>query len=215
MRIVFLGPPGAGKGTQAQRLAEAYGAHHISTGELIRAAMASKSPLGEKARPYIEEGLLVPDDLACELAEAALAEHGYDRFILDGFPRTLAQAAWLDARLQHLHKPLQVVLNLVVPDDAIVERLSRRRVHKLTGENYHLDYNPPPPDIDPALIVQRPDDHPEAIRHRLEVYRATHEPLEQYYQRQGLLVEVNGLGSMEEVFERLVSALKQQGILHA
>ena len=215
MRIVFLGPPGAGKGTQAQRLAAAYGAHHISTGELIRAAMASRSPLGEKARPYIEEGLLVPDDLACELAESALAEFEYDRFVLDGFPRTLTQAMWLDARLQQQHKPLQVVLNLVVPDEAIIERLSRRRVHKLTGENYHLDYNPPPPDVDSALIAQRPDDHPEAIRHRLEVYRATHELLEQYYQKQGLLVEIDGLGTMEEVFQRLVNVLKQHGILNA
>jgi len=213
MRIVFMGPPGAGKGTQARGLAAAYGLRHISTGDLIRAAIQKETPLGKRAQPYIEKGQLVPDELAWELAKAALAENHYDHFVLDGFPRTIRQAEWLDALLELQGRPLQIVLNLVVPDDLIVERLSRRRVHKLTGENYHLDFNPPPPDVDPSLIIQRPDDRPEAIRRRLEVYRTTHEPLAQYYRQRGLLVDVDGVGSMDEVFGRIQEVLRRQGIL--
>ncbi len=213
MRIVFMGPPGAGKGTQARRLSAAYGLRHISTGDLIRAAIQQETPLGKKAKPYIETGQLVPDELVWELARAALAENQYDRFILDGFPRTVRQAEWLDALLEQEGRPLQIVLKLVVPDDLIVARLSRRRVHKITGENYHLDFNPPPPDVDPSLIIQRPDDRPEAIRRRLEVYRTTHEPLEQYYRQRGLLVDVDGVGSMDEVFARIQEVLRCQGVL--
>ena len=213
MRIVFMGPPGAGKGTQARRLAAAYGLRHISTGDLIRAAIQEETPLGKKAQPYIEKGQLVPDELVWELAKAALAENRYDHFVLDGFPRTIRQAEWLDALLEQQGRPLQIVLNLIVPDDLIVERLSRRRVHKLTGENYHLDFNPPPPEVDPSLIIQRPDDRPEAIRRRLEVYRLTHEPLADYYRQRGLLVDVDGVGSLDEVFARIQEVLRRQGVL--
>ncbi len=213
MRIVFMGPPGAGKGTQARRLATAYGLRHISTGDLIRAAIQKQTSLGKKAQPYIEKGQLVPDELVWDLAKAALAANHYDHFVLDGFPRTIRQAEWLDALLRQKRHPLQVVLNLIVPDELIVERLSRRRVHKITGENYHLDFNPPPPDVDPSLIIQRPDDRPEAIRRRLQVYRTTHEPLEQYYRQRGLLVDVEGVGSMDEVFARIQEVLRQHGVL--
>ncbi|MDQ7041885.1 MAG: adenylate kinase [Rhodothermus sp.] len=213
MRLVFMGPPGAGKGTQAKRLATAYGLRHISTGDLIRAAIQNETPLGKKAQPYLEAGQLVPDELVWELARAALAERHYDHFVLDGFPRTVQQAEWLDALLRQVGRPLQVVLNLIVPDELIIERLSRRRVHKITGENYHLDFNPPPPDVDPSLIIQRPDDHPAAIRKRLEVYRTTHAPLEQYYRACGLLVDVDGVGSMDEVSARIQAVLKAQGVL--
>ncbi len=215
MRLVFMGPPGAGKGTQAKRLAAAYGLRHISTGDLIRAAIQNETPLGQKAKPYLETGQLVPDELVWELARAALAERHYDYFVLDGFPRTVQQAEWLDELLRQVGRPLQMVLNLIVPDELIIKRLSRRRVHKITGENYHLDFNPPPPDVDPSLIIQRPDDRPEAIRRRLEVYRATHEPLEQYYRACGLLVDVDGVGSMDEVSARIQAVLKAQGVLTA
>lgn len=213
MRIVLMGPPGAGKGTQAKQLAAVYGLRHISTGDLIRAAIQQKTPVGQKAQPYIQAGQLVPDELVWELAQAALAEQSYDGFVLDGFPRTVRQAEWLDALLHQKARALQIVLNLVVPDELIVERLSRRRVHKVTGENYHLDFNPPPPDVDPSLIIQRPDDFPEAIRRRLEVYHSTHELLERYYRQQGRLVDVDGVGEMDEVFARIQDVLRQQGVL--
>ncbi len=207
MRIVFLGSPGIGKGTQAALLAQRRGLEHTSTGTIIRAAIEAGSPLGKKAQEYVQDGQLVPDDLVRVLAETAIADQNYDDFVLDGYPRTIVQAEWLTEFLREHDAPLDIVIHLDVPTDVIVDRLSKRRVHKITGENFHLDFKPPPPDIDPSLIIQRDDDRPESIRKRLEVYNRETEPVTDYYRRKGLFVSVNGVGTIEEVYARVEQAL--------
>ena len=207
MRLVFLGPPGIGKGTQAALLATRRGLTHTSTGMIIRSAIEAESPLGMEAESYVREGRLVPDRLVRVLAETAIAEHDYDNFVLDGYPRTIVQAEWLTSFLKEHEIGLDAVIGLEVPTDIIVDRLSKRRVHKETGENFHLDFKPPPPDIDPSLIIQRKDDRPEYIRKRLEVFREETQPVEEYYQKQGLYVDVDGVGEIEEVYGRIEDAL--------
>ena len=207
MRLVFLGPPGIGKGTQAALLATRRGLTHTSTGMIIRSAIEAESPLGLEAESYVREGSLVPDRLVRVLAETAIADHDYDNFVLDGYPRTIVQAEWLTSFLKKHEIGLDAVIGLEVPTDIIVDRLSKRRVHKETGENFHLDFKPPPPDIDPSLIIQRKDDRPEYIRKRLEVFREETQPVEEYYQKQGLYVEVDGVGEIEEVYGRIEDAL--------
>ena len=207
MRLVFLGPPGIGKGTQAALLATRRGLTHTSTGMIIRSAIEADSPLGLEAESYVREGRLVPDRLVRVLAETAIAEHDYDNFVLDGYPRTIVQAEWLTTFLKEHEIGLDAVIGLEVPTDIIVDRLSKRRVHKETGENFHLDFKPPPPDIDPSLIIQRKDDQPEYIRKRLQVFREETKPVEEYYQKQGLYVDVDGVGEIEEVYGRIEDAL--------
>jgi adenylate kinase len=207
MRLIIFGPPGAGKGTQAGLLEARRGITQISTGDILREAMAQETDLGKKAKSYIEAGELVPDALVRELAEQAIADEGYDDFVLDGYPRTDQQAEWLTSFLTEHETPLDAVLNLEVPDDVLVRRLSRRRVHAETGETYHLDHDPPPEDVDDDLIIQRSDDEPDTIRNRLQVYRDETEPLASYYEERDLLVSVDGTGDIEEVFEGIENAL--------
>ena len=207
MRIALFGPPGAGKGTQAQRLVERYGLAHVSTGEIIRAAITAETPVGLEAQKYVKNGQLVPDEVVRRLAEAALAALGCDDFILDGYPRTVQQAEWLTEFLQAHDHPLDAVIFFRLPDDLVVDRLSKRRVNKKTGENYHLDHKPPPDDVDPALIIQRADDRPEAIRQRLVVYERETAPVEDYYRQQGLLTEIDAHGDFATVFGRVESVL--------
>lgn len=211
MRLVIFGPPGAGKGTQARLLEERRGLVQISTGDILRAAMKNETPLGKKAKSYVESGELVPDEVVRKLAEQAIEDEGYEDFVLDGYPRTTQQAEWLTSFLEENETPLHAVLSLQVPDDVIVRRLSRRRVHKETGETYHLDHDPPPDDVDPDLVIQRSDDQPETVRNRLEVYRDETEPLEAYYEERGELVSVDGVGDIEEVYERIVGVLNEKG----
>ena len=207
MRLVIFGPPGAGKGTQAGLLEERRGLVQISTGDILREAMKNETPVGKKAKEYVENGELVPDEVVRALAENAIADENYDDFVLDGYPRTQQQAEWLTAFLDENEISLDAVLSLDVPDDVIVRRLSRRRVHRETGETYHLDHSPPPDDVDSDLIVQRDDDQPETIRNRLSVYREETEPLEAYYEKRGTLVRVNGEGSIDEVYGRIEEVL--------
>jgi adenylate kinase len=170
--------------------------------------MDQETELGQKAKSYIEAGELVPDKLVRQLAEQAIADEGYDDFVLDGYPRTQQQAEWLTDFLDEHDTPLDAVLSLEVPDDVLVRRLSRRRVHAETGETYHLDHDPPPDDVDSDLIVQRSDDEPETVRNRLEVYREETEPLAAYYDERDLLVPVDGVGDIEEIFQRIEQVLE-------
>jgi adenylate kinase len=207
MRLIIFGPPGAGKGTQARLLEDRRGLTQISTGDVLRDAMDRETTLGKKAKSYVEEGELVPDDLVRALAEQAIADEGYDDFVLDGYPRTDQQAGWLTAFLEENQTPLHAVLRLQVPTEELVRRLSRRRVHAETGETYHLDHDPPPDDVDPELIVQRSDDEPETVRNRLEVYRDETAPLASYYEDRDQLVSVDGTGGIEDVHERITQVL--------
>jgi adenylate kinase len=208
MRILLFGPPGAGKGTQASLLEERRGLKHVSTGDILREAMKNDTPVGREARSYVENGELVPDSVMRELAEQAIADEDYDDVTLDGYPRTTQQAEWLSEFLDDNDAPLDAVVTLRVPDDVIVDRLSKRRVHEETGETYHLEHDPPPDDVDPDKIVQRSDDQPETVRNRLEVYREETQPLEEYYAERDLLVVVNGIGEIEDVYDRIVDALR-------
>lgn len=210
MRLIIFGPPGAGKGTQASLLEERRGFVQISTGDIIRSAMKNETPVGKEAKSYVENGELVPDEVVRKLAENAIADEDYDDFVLDGYPRTIQQAEWLASFSEENDCPIDAVLSLSVPDDVIVERLSRRRVHKETGETYHLDHSPPPDDVDDDLIIQRDDDQPDTIRNRLDVYREETQPLEDYYRDRGLLVTVDGEGDIETIYDRINTALDDE-----
>jgi adenylate kinase len=207
MRIALFGPPGVGKGTQAGLIIKRKNLAQISTGNLIRAAIAEGTEAGVAAESYVLAGHLVPDEIVRVLAEDAIASQGFDEFVLDGYPRTVRQAEWLTKFLERHGKPLEAVVSLIVSDEQIVDRLSRRRVHKITGEVYHMDFQPPPGDLDPSLLVQRDDDHPEAIRERLRVYKDQTDPVEDYYSRLDLLHRIDGVGDIEDVYARVESVL--------
>ena len=209
MRIVLFGPPGAGKGTQAAKLVEEYGLAHVSTGVMIRDAIKDESPLGLEAQGYVTKGELVPGRLIRRMVEDIIQQADFDGYILDGYPRTIEQAEWLTEYLESNDAALDTVISVKVDPETIVERLSRRRVNSETGENYHLDFNPPPPDVDPSLIIQRRDDQPESIRKRIDVYHAETFPVEEFYRKLGVLVEVDGDGAIDDVFDRIRSVVDQ------
>ena len=202
MIVVFLGPPGAGKGTQAQRLVEEKGFIHISTGDLLREAVKKGTPLGLKAKEYMERGELVPDELILELIKEKLPEGG--NVILDGFPRTIAQAEALDKMLEQMGKKVDAVILFDVPDEVVIERLSGRRIDPKTGKVYHIKYNPPPSGVE---VIQREDDKEEVIKKRLEVYRKQTAPLVKYYEKKGILKRIDATKSPEEVYEEILDAL--------
>ena len=208
MRLALFGPPGAGKGTQAKRLAEAHDLTHLSTGDLFRAAIKAKTELGRRVTAVLERGELVPDEVTNGIVAERLA--GLDGgFVLDGYPRTTPQAAWILEHLAEAGTPLDAVVSLDVPDEDIVGRLSRRRTDAETGAIYHLDYNPPPDDVPAERLVHRPDDQPEAIRHRLEVYQDETAPVEAFLRERVRFFEVDGTGSLDAVFERIEGVLAE------
>lgn len=207
MRVVLFGPPGAGKGTQAKKIAAAYKLNHLSTGDMFRSAIKHDNEVGREAKSYIEKGRLVPDTLVCEVAREALDEIEAEQFVLDGFPRTIPQSEWLDDYLGSKRGGSLHVVNMIVDDDIIVRRLSQRRMHRETGAIYNLALNPPPADVRPEDLIQRVDDRPESIRRRLVVYHEQTAPLEDYYRKSGRLADVDALGPIEDVFARIASTL--------
>jgi len=202
MIVVFLGPPGAGKGTQAQRLAEEKGFIHISTGDLLREAVKKGTPLGLKAKEYMERGELVPDDLIVAMIKEKLPKGG--KVILDGFPRTVNQARALEQMLEEIGERLEKVILFEVPDEVVVERLSGRRIDPKTGKVYHVKYNPPPEGVE---VIQRDDDREEVVRKRLKVYREQTQPLVDYYKQKGILEVVDASQPPEEVYRQLLTKL--------
>ncbi|HKH11174.1 MAG TPA: adenylate kinase [Rubrobacter sp.] len=211
MKIILLGPQGAGKGTQAQRLAQKTGAKHISTGDIVRAEIKSGSELGQKVQDYNDRGELVPDEIIVEMAKPYLDDA--DAWLLDGFPRNEAQAKALDEALDDLGIELDAAVALEAPDDELVERLSGRRTSDATGQVYHVEHDPPPedPEEDPGPFVQRKDDTEEAIRRRLAIYHEQTEPLKDYYEERGLLTTVDARKPIPEVTEEILAAVGGDG----
>ena len=211
MRIVLFGPPGAGKGTQAALLAQEYGAAHISTGDTLREAVAKKTQVGLQAKSYMDAGELVPDDVVIAIAKDKLAAVGEEGFILDGFPRTTAQAEALDAALDELGKPLDAVVNLQVDQEELMRRLLGRRVCPSCGEPYHVESKAPKSegkcDLCSADLVYRDDDRPEAIRNRLKVYHDQTAPVLRYYRGRGIRKDVAADGGIRNIFNRVTQAL--------
>lgn len=208
---MLFGPPGAGKGTQASLLSEKYGAAHISTGDILREAVANKTEVGLRAKGFMDKGELVPDEVVIAIVKDKLASIGDQGFILDGFPRTIAQAQALDIALVEIEKPLDAVVNLQVDEDELVRRLSGRRVCPSCGEPYHIDSKPPKVegvcDKCGAALIHRADDQPEAIRNRLRVYNEQTSPVLGYYSGTGVLKNIPATGSIQDILDRIVAAL--------
>ena len=206
LNFVFLGPPGAGKGTQAEIIAKRHGLVKISTGDILREAVKNGTELGKLADGYMKRGELVPDEIMLGLIEEQLAN--IDKgFILDGFPRTVKQAERFDELLERKNLPLKAVILLGVPDEEIIKRLSARRVCPNCGAVYNLLFTPPKNDeicdVCGTKLVQRKDDNPETIKRRLDVYREQTAPLIDYYQEKGLLVKIDGTGKPEKITEAI------------
>ena len=211
MRIIFIGPPGSGKGTQAKRLADVHAIPHISTGDMLREAVAEGTPLGQQAAPIMAAGALVPDDLMIGIIKERLAKADAGKgFILDGFPRTLVQAEKLDNIVGNGKESLRV-LQLLVPDEAIVRRIALRRSCSNCGAVYHLENNPPSSDSVcdrcGTELIARPDDNEQAVRKRLEAFHRQTLPVATFYKAKSLLREVDGIGPVDEVFERIERSL--------
>ena len=217
MRLILLGPPGAGKGTQAAFITEKFGIPQISTGDMLRAAVKAQTPLGIEAKKIMDAGGLVSDDLIIGLVRDRLKQPDCEKgYLFDGFPRTIPQA---DA-LKEADISLDFVIEIVVPDENIIERMSGRRVHPASGRSYHIAFNPPKtPDVDDQTgepLVQRDDDREETVRHRLSVYQEQTRPLVDYYsnwaktgdQRAPAFRQVSGVGSLDEIRQRIADALK-------
>lgn len=218
MRLILLGPPGAGKGTQAQRLCEAFGIPQISTGDMLRAAVSAGSDLGKRVKAVMDSGALVSDDIIIELVKERLAQPDCTKgFLFDGFPRTIPQA---DA-LAEAGVKIDAVVEIQVPDEEIIRRMSGRRVHPASGRTYHVEFNPPKvadvDDVTGESLIQRDDDREETVRERLAVYRAQTAPLVEYYRSQSKddtganksqnaelrYVAVEGVGEVQEIFDRI------------
>jgi adenylate kinase len=207
MRMILIGPPGAGKGTQAAGLVERYRIPHISSGEMLRAAVAEGTELGRAADGFMKSGQLVPDSVVIGMVIERIAKPDCAAgFMLDGFPRTRPQAEALEAALAGAGVALDLVLLIEVPDELIVERIVGRRSDPETGTIYHVKFNPPPPDVAPR-VVQRADDTEKACRARLAKYHAETAPIVPFYEAAGLLRRVDGNGSPREVSERIQRAL--------
>ncbi|MCD8195959.1 MAG: adenylate kinase [Lachnospiraceae bacterium] len=213
MKIIMLGAPGAGKGTQAKKIAGKYGIPHISTGDIFRANIKNGTELGNKAKTYMDQGLLVPDELVCDLVvdriQQADCKEGY---ILDGFPRTIPQAESLDAALNAVGESVDYAIDVNVPDENIVKRMGGRRACVGCGATYHLVYAPTKKegvcDACGSELILRDDDKPETVQKRLDVYHEQTQPLIDYYNKKGILKTVDGSMDMEDVFAAILGILE-------
>lgn len=213
MKLVILGPPGAGKGTQAEYIVERYNIPHISTGDIFRENIKNNTELGKEAKSYMDKGLLVPDDLVIALVEDRLNKaDAKEGFLLDGFPRTVAQAVSLDSILDKNNDKLTKVINISVDPEILIERAVGRRVCKTCGMTYHVKFNPPKEegicDKDGTKLIQRDDDTEETVKTRISVYFDQTAPLIDYYRAQNLLVDIDGAKDIDKVFEDIVNGLK-------
>lgn len=210
MRLIFLGGPGSGKGTQAKKLVEKFGLTHISTGDLLRKAMKDGTELGITAKKYVDAGDLVPDEIILGMIRQKLQEID-GGFIFDGFPRTLEQAKGLENILRDLDMEIDEVINLIVDDNVIIERLSARRMCKKCGFEYNLKTRQPKVegicDIDGGELYQRSDDNEETIKNRLAIYHEKTKPIEDYYRNSGKLVDVDGAASFDDVFKSITESV--------
>lgn len=205
MDLILFGPPGAGKGTQAKRIIETLEVPQISTGDMMRAARREGTPLGKKFDEYMQAGKLVPDSMVLELMKERLSRPDAAKgAIFDGFPRTVAQAEALDELLAEMGRKIDAVVVLEVPLEDIVDRVTGRRQDPASGQVYHVRYNPPPAGLE---VVQRKDDTEEVVRKRFEEYEANTKPVLPHYEAKGLVKRVDGVGSLDEVTERIRSAL--------
>ena len=211
MRLVFMGPPGIGKGTYASAVSKKYGIPHISTGDIFREEIKKGSPLGLKVKEYVSRGELVPDDIVIEVVRRRLSREDCKKgFILDGYPRTLRQAEALDEITK-----IDLVLNFVAPDEIIIERVSGRIICSKCGAIYHEKWRPPRKpgvcDVCGGRVIKREDDRPEVVKHRLELYKRQFAPIIEYYRRKGLLVDVDASDTADVVIPRIIRLLESYG----
>ena len=207
MRIILIGPPAAGKGTQAKRMMKKLGIPHIASGDMLREAVSDGTTLGRQADGYMKKGALVPDNVVIEMiAERISRPDCRNGFLLDGFPRTLPQAEALQESLANLNVQIDHVLLFDVPDEEIVGRNSGRRIDPQTGKIYNLKFDPPPEAI-LSRLVQRSDDTEETLRHRLDIFREQTSPMIRFYEEERLIRKIQGMGSLEEVEQRMMSAI--------
>ena len=214
IHIILLGPPGCGKGTQAQKLIREFGFVQLSTGDMLRAAISKGTEIGMQAKSIIDKGELVSDEIVIGIVRDRIfsteCECGY---MLDGFPRTLAQAEKLDQILSDRNQKIDVVLRLCVPDDMVIRRIAGRRFHITSGRSYNIEFNPPKiegrDDITGEKLVQREDDKEEIVQSRLNTYHELTEPLVRYYQKQGILRAIDGTGSPENIYTEIKQMLNE------
>ncbi len=212
MKIIMLGAPGAGKGTQAKKIAAKYQIPHISTGDIFRANIKNGTELGNKAKEYMEKGLLVPDELTCDLVVDRIGQEDCKNgYVLDGFPRTIPQAEALKAALEKRGEKMDFAIDVDVPDENIVRRMSGRRACLGCGSTYHIEHIPPKTegicDVCGGKLVLRDDDAPETVQNRLKVYHEQTQPLLDFYGKEGILKTVDGTLEMEAVFEKITEIL--------
>jgi adenylate kinase len=204
LNLILLGPPGAGKGTQAERLVADFDLPYYATGDILRAAVKEESDLGKEAKEYMDRGDFVPDEVICRVVvERIDRPEARDGFVLDGFPRTIAQAEALEEAIERLGRHLTAILSIEAPDEEVIRRLSGRRVCKENGHVYHLEFDPPKNDgfcdQDGSPLTQRDDDKEETVKHRLNVFHEQTKPLVDYYEKQGLLRRFDGTRAPDEV----------------